>query len=127
MSDSSKTPDAQAKRQAGIEKFTEVMKFEPPDMPGDLFLDTTIEHLFANVWSRPGLSTRDRRLITLTVLMSLGNEMALTLHLDAARKSGDLKDEELDELVLHIAHYLGWPPAAVASSILGRVRAKDNS
>ncbi len=61
------------KRQKGITKFAEVMQFAPPDIPGDVFLDATIEHLFAEVWARPGLGVRERRLITLTVLICLGN------------------------------------------------------
>ncbi len=66
------------------------MQFTPPDIPGDPFLDTTIEHLFADVWARPGLGVRERRLITLTILIAIGNEMTLRLHFGAAMKSGDL-------------------------------------
>jgi 4-carboxymuconolactone decarboxylase len=112
------------KRRKGIEKFAEVMRFTPPDVPGDVFLDATIEHLFADVWARPGLGTRERRLVTLTVLMSLGNEMTLRLHFGAAMKSGDLTDQEIDELILHVAHYGGWPMAAVASQVVRQLRAE---
>jgi len=100
------------------------MQFTPPDIPGDAFLDTTIEHLFGDVWSRPGLSVRDRRLITLTILTALGNEMILRLHFDATMKSGDLSDQEIDELILHVAHYGGWPTAAVASQVVRQLRAE---
>ena len=116
-------PDSD-KRQKGIEKFAEVMQFTPPDIPGDVFLDATIEHLFAEVWARPGLGVRERRLITLTVLICLGNEMTLRLHFGAAMKSGDLTDEQIDELILHVAHYGGWPMAAVASQVVGQLRAE---
>jgi 4-carboxymuconolactone decarboxylase len=112
------------RRRQGLAKFAEVMRFTPPDVPGDVFLDATIEHLFAEVWSRPGLGVRERRLITLTVLICLGNEMALRLHLGAAMKSGDLSDQEIDELVLHVAHYGGWPAAAVASQVVRQLRAE---
>jgi 4-carboxymuconolactone decarboxylase len=112
------------KRQRGIAKFAEVMRFTPPDMPGDVFLDATIEHLFADVWTRPGLGVRERRLITLTVLMCLGNEMTLRLHLGAAHRSGDLSDQEIDELILHVAHYGGWPVAAVAANVVRQLRSE---
>ncbi len=111
-------------RQAGMKKFAEVMTFEPPPPGDNAFLQVTYDHLFAELWSRPGLGTRDRRLITLTVLVALGNELALTLHLGAAMKSGELSDEELDELIVHAAHYAGWPGAAIASQVLARLRAK---
>ena len=103
------------KRQRGLAKFAEVMQFAAPDVAGEPFLDSTIEHLFAEVWARPGLGNRERRLITLTILISLGNELPLRMHLSAAMKSGDLTDAEIDEVILHVAHYAGWSTAAVAS------------
>lgn len=115
------------KRKKGIEKFAEVMQFAPPDLPADTFLDATIEHLFAEVWARPGLGVRERRLVTLTLLMCLGNEMTLKLHFGAAMKSGDLSDTEIDELILHVAHYRGWPAAAVASQVVRQLRSERGS
>lgn len=115
----------QDKRTLGLETFERVMQFPAPDLRGEPFVDSTIEHLFADVWARPGLGIRERRLVTLTILACLGNEMTLRLHFGAARKSGDLSDAELDELVLHLAHYAGWPPAAVASQILRQLRAES--
>ena len=113
-----------AKRSQGRAMFEKVMGFAPPRLEGDLFLETTTDHLFADVWARPGLGVRERRLVTLTVLACLGHEPTLRLHLGAARKSGDLTDAELDELVLHVAHYAGWPCAAVASGVLRALRAE---
>ncbi len=115
---------ASQKRQTGVAKFTEVMGFPPPVTEGDPFLQTTFDHLFAELWSRPGLSRRDRRLITLTVLMTFGSELALNLHFGAAMRSGDLSDQEIDELILHVTHYGGWPTGAVASQVVGRLRAE---
>ena len=112
------------KRHRGLAKFAEVMQFTPPEVPGEPFLDATIEHLFAEVWARPGLGIRERRLVTLSILICLGNELTLRLHFAAAMKSGDLTDEEIDELILHVAHYGGWPMAAVASQVVRQLRAE---
>jgi 4-carboxymuconolactone decarboxylase len=112
------------RRARGVASFEKVMGFEPPALEGDLFLDVTLDHLFAEVWDRPGLSVRDRRLVTLTVLMCLGHEPTLKLHLGAALRTGQLTDAEVDELVLHVAHYAGWPPAAVASQVVRQLRAE---
>ncbi len=109
-------------RQKGIEKFEEVMGFSPPEIE-DAFLDMTLDHLFPNVWGRGQLSRRERRLITLTAIACLGHEPTLTLHLNAAMTSGDLSDKDIDELMLHLAHYAGWPVAAVASGVARRLRA----
>jgi 4-carboxymuconolactone decarboxylase len=111
-------------RKLGLAKFCDVMQFTLPDMPGDVFLDATVEHLFAGVWARPGLGVRERRLITLTILMGMGNEMTMRLHFGAAMKSGDLSDTEIDELILHVAHYGGWPQAAIASQVVRQLRAE---
>jgi len=113
-----------AKRKKGRAKFTEVMQFEPPEMPPEPFLDTTVDYLFADLWSRPGLGVRERRISTLTTLICLGNELALKLHFGAAMKSGDLSDTEIDELILHVAHYGGWPGAAIASQVVRQLRSE---
>ncbi len=112
------------RRARGIQAFEQVMGFKPPALEGDLFLDVTLDHLFADLWTRPGLAVRDRRLITLTVLICLGHEMTLELHLGAALRTGQLTDAEVDELILHVAHYGGWPVAAVASQVVRQLRAE---
>jgi 4-carboxymuconolactone decarboxylase len=93
------------RRERGVAAFERVMGFKPPNLPGDVFLDATLDHLFADVWTRTGLSVRDRRIVTLTVLICLGHEATLKLHLSAAIRTGQLTDAEIDELVLHVAHY----------------------
>jgi len=112
------------KRAKGLECFEKVMGFRPPDVRGDPFLDVTIDHLFAEVWARPGLDVRARRIVTLVVLMILGNEPTLKLHLAATMKQGQLSDTEIDELIVHVAHYAGWPPAAIASQVVRALRAE---
>lgn len=110
-------------RQKGLDKFEEVMGFRPPEID-DAFLDITLDHLFPNVWSRGGLTRRERRLITLTVIMSLGQESALSLHMRAALQSGDLSNSDIDELIIHLAHYAGWPVAALGSTVARQLRAQ---
>jgi len=110
-------------RQKGIAKFEEVMGFTPPEA-NDPFFEMTLDHLFPNVWGRGQLTRRERRLITLTILSCLGHEPTLMLHLNAASKSGDLSDADIDELMLHIAHYAGWPVAALGTGVVRQVRAQ---
>lgn len=109
-------------RERGQKRFAEVMGFPAPELPADPFFDTTLDHLFADLWSRPGLSIRDRRLLTLATLIPLANESVLRLHLRAAMQPGQLSDEEIDEVILHVAHYAGWPGAAVASQVVRQLR-----
>lgn len=111
-------------RAKGLAWFERVMGFRPPDVRGDPFLDATMDHLFPEVWGRPGLDLRARRIATLVVLMCLGHEATLKLHLGAAMRTGQLSDVEIDELILHVAHYAGWPPAAIASQVVRQLRAE---
>ncbi len=110
-------------RQKGVAKFEEVMGFKAPEVD-DLFLDFTLDHLFPNVWARGGLSRRERRLVTLTTIVGLGHEPTLKIHLNAAMKSGDLSDEDIDEFVIHLAHYAGWPAASMAAGVARQLRAE---
>ena len=54
-------------RKKGLEKMNEVYGWEMPDMPGEFFA-LTVDHLFGTIWTRPGLSMRDRRMMLLAVL-----------------------------------------------------------
>lgn len=82
--------------------------------------DYTTKVLFGDVWKRPGLSPRDRSLITVASLVSLYRTNELPVHLRKALDNGVSKDE-LIELVTHLAFYSGWPTASSALSIAQRV------
>ncbi len=69
--------------------------------------------LFADVWERPGLSQRDRSLITVATLVALYRTNELPFHLGRALENGVSKDE-LIELITHLAFYAGWPNAMTA-------------
>lgn len=76
--------------------------------------------LFGEVWERPGLSPRDRSLVTVASLVSLYRINELPFHLKKALENGISKDE-LIELITHLAFYSGWPTANTALPIAQRV------
>ncbi|MCU1348771.1 MAG: pcaC [Acidobacteria bacterium] len=76
--------------------------------------------LFGEVWKRPGLSPRDRSLITVATLIALYRTNELPFHLKRALENGVTKDE-LIEVITHLAFYSGWPTAASAVSIARKV------
>jgi 4-carboxymuconolactone decarboxylase len=76
--------------------------------------------LYGDVWERPGLSKRDRSLITLAALTALGRSDQLPGHLDRALGNGVTRDE-IGELITHLAFYAGWPAAMTAGRIAKRV------
>ena len=80
----------------------------------------TDDVLFGDVWKRPGLSARDRSLITVTTLIALYRTNELPFHLKLALKNGVTR-EELTEVITHLAFYAGWPPASTAVAIARKV------
>lgn len=81
---------------------------------GDDFSRITMGNLFGDVWSRPGLELRDRSMITVAALMVLARENELKQHLRGALNVG-ITREQIQEMVLHLAHYGGWPVAVAAA------------
>ena len=75
---------------------------------------------WGSVWSRDGLSRRERSLITVAQLASLGYWDELALHIGAAIRNGVTRDE-IKEALLHVAGYAGVPAANSANKIAKRV------
>jgi len=82
--------------------------------------ELTQQVLFGDVWERPGLSKRDRSLITVATLVAGYRTNELPFHLKRALENGVTKDE-LVELITHLAFYAGWPAASTAVSIARQV------
>ena len=72
--------------------------------------------LFGEVWERPGLSKRDRSMITVAALIALNRGDQLTGHIDRALANG-VTQEEIGEMVTHLAFYCGWPAGMTAGLI----------
>ena len=72
--------------------------------------------IYGEVWERPGLSRRDRSLITVASLLALGREKQLEGHLARALANGVTRDE-ISELITHLAFYAGWPAAMTAALV----------
>ena len=85
----------------------------PPETPpmrapwGDLapaLTDISNTVLFDDIWQRPGLSPRDRSLITVASLIALYRGNELPFHLRKALENGVTR-EEIIEMVTHLAFY----------------------
>ncbi len=98
------------RRTRGLDKMKDVMGFamEPPD----LFTELTVDAVFGDIWTRPGLTRKERRWISLTLAAASGQAAAYVSHLRAALTSGDISRSEIDEWLAQFAHYAGWPTAA---------------
>jgi len=84
------------------------------------FQDFITRYAWGEIWSRPGLDRRTRSCITLTALVALGRFDELALHIRGARRNG-VTDEEIGEVLLQCAVYLGVPAANSAFAVFRRV------
>jgi 4-carboxymuconolactone decarboxylase len=76
--------------------------------------------LYGDVWERPGLSKRDRSLITVAALIAMYRGDQLTGHIERALANGVTR-EEIGEVITHMAFYSGWPTAMTAGRIAKKV------
>ena len=100
------------RRQRGLKMFEEVyvgiVPVPPPDKQGAFFLQT-IDQLFSEVWSRPNMSIRDRRLVALGAVAALGETEMFEIQIRAAIKKGELTKAQVEDLVLFLPAYISYP------------------
>ena len=94
------------------------------------FQDFITEGAWGKVWARPGLTLRERSLITIALLSALGHDKEVAMHVRACKNTGATK-EDLTEALLHVAVYAGVPAAnrafAVAKQTLAEFDSSDHS
>ena len=83
-------------------------------------IELTESLVYGDIWERPGLSKRDRSLITVAALVALYRPDQLKGHTARALANGVTK-EEIGELITHLAFYAGWPSAMSAAKIAKQV------
>ncbi|MFZ0834690.1 MAG: carboxymuconolactone decarboxylase family protein [Mycobacterium sp.] len=110
-------------RRKGLEKMNEVYGWEMPDMPGEYFA-LTVDHLFGTIWTRPGLSMRDRRMMLLGVLTALNQEELIEVQINAVLQNEELTREELREIAIFLTHYVGFPLGSKLDGAIKRVVSK---
>ena len=115
-------------RAAGLEKMQAVYGFDvdPEQLEGD-FAAYTVDHLFGDVWCRPDLDVPRRRLLTIGVLAALDKKDLLEVQFHSALANGELTEDEVREVVLHLTHYVGWPLATGLNEAAERVIARRRS
>ncbi len=72
------------------------------------FATETVSHLFGDIWSRPNLSIRDRRMLLIGVTATLGRADLVEVQIKAALTNKELDDAQLEEMSLFLAFYVGW-------------------
>jgi len=103
------------KRAAGFEMMKQVYGWDGSDGPGDFF-SMTVEHLFGDVWTREGLTLRERRLLLFGLLVGMNMYDVIGIQLEAALSLEEFEPDELREVVIFLTHYAGWPKGAKLNS-----------
>ena len=84
------------------------------------FQDLITRYAWGEIWSRPGLDRRTRSAITIAMLVALGRERELAMHVRAALRNG-LTADEVKEVLLQAGVYCGVPAGNGAFAIAQRV------
>ncbi|MGA7417119.1 MAG: carboxymuconolactone decarboxylase family protein, partial [Acidimicrobiales bacterium] len=104
-------------RAAAIQMYRDVMTVEPEPATSP-FAQSTLDFVFGRVWSRDGLSRRDRRWVTLACVAGADSLGPIDAHVYAALNSGDITIAEMLEFVLHFAVYCGWPKGSHVEGVI---------
>ena len=87
------------------------------------FQELITEAAWGHVWSRPGLTLRERSCITIALLAALGCDDEFALHIRATARTGASRDD-IREALMHVAIYAGVPAANHAFKIAKRIFAE---
>ena len=120
-----KQRDPGSARARGIAKMQEVYGFSvDPDTIAGPYVAFTVDHLFGEVWTRPELDNRDRRLMTIGVLAALGQSQLVEIQFQSALDREELTEDQVRETVVHLAHYVGWPLSTGINEVAEKVIAR---
>ena len=100
----------------GAEKFAEVNLGPAPGPDSPYMQAGILAFVFGHVWQRPGLSRRDRRLITLPCAAISDAPIPIQAHVTSALHSGDITKQEMDEIALHFSIYYGFAKGEALSA-----------
>ena len=102
------------RRRRGAEMMSKVYAgdVKPPPAGQSAFVDLMLEQVFAEVWTREELSVRDRRLVLIGIIATLGEKDTFQIQVRSALKNGELTPTQVREALIMIANYAGYPRAA---------------
>ncbi len=120
------TPTETTRYERGLAKLAEVDGHagqQVVDSVGDLGR-YIVEFAFGDIYSRPGMSLREREIATVALLTALGGrEPQLRVHMEAALHVG-ITLQEIEEIVLQTVPYAGFPTAINAMTVLTRLKSE---
>jgi 4-carboxymuconolactone decarboxylase len=115
------------RRKRGMQMFDEVyggiVPF-PPEHLHDDFLFNNVDQLFAEVWARPAMPIRERRLFIMGIICAQAEEATFEIQVRAALHKGELTPSDIRELITILPYYVGYPKATRMRYVTQRVLAE---
>ena len=110
------------KREKGLEIMKKMGLLNNEDKPISRdYMAHIVDALYGTIWSRDEIiGLEERSLITVAVLVALNRENELKIHIRGALNLG-ISKEKLEEMILHVAHYSGFPTGVSANQILNDI------
>ncbi len=120
-------PVAAEERHARGDAAYRAVHGQPPPPPSTPFRRSAyLDYLHGEIWTREEhLTRRDRRIISICCCAAVGVAVETRVHLEAALQNGELTLEQLQELVLHFAVYVGWALGRQLDDLLLEVSQQD--
>jgi 4-carboxymuconolactone decarboxylase len=84
------------------------------------------ENAYEQLWTRPGLSLRDRSMVTIAMLIGAGNEHELKVHIRSGLRNG-VTPREIEEMIYQATAYVGFPRASDALAAAAEVVSEQTS
>ena len=112
------------RRKQGLQKMNEVYGWEMPNIEGDPYFDLTVDHLFGTIWSKPGLSMREKRLMTFTCVTAVGSQDLAEIQVNAALLNEEFTEAELKDIGIFLTQYLGFPLGSAFNGAVSKVVAR---
>lgn len=117
-------PAEQVRREVLGDAYVDAALAAAVDDPAALAFQSFVMDKAWSEWTRAGLGRRERSLLTIGMLAALGRDEELAIHLRGATNNG-LTDDELEEVVRHVAAYAGMPAAIATRKAM--VRSRDDA
>jgi len=96
---------------------------------GSPYNEETVAHLFGEIWSRPGLSLRERRLLVMGASAQLGRGDLIETQVYGGLENNEFSEAELREIILQLTPYIGWGKSSASNrginAALARWKAKQ--
>jgi 4-carboxymuconolactone decarboxylase len=118
------------RRARGEKMFNEVyggIVSVPPEAKDAPFIDIMLRNLFGEVWARDVMSVRDRRLLLIGAVAALGEGAIMEIQLRAALRNKELTVEQVNEILVMMASYIGYPRATNLQAAIMRAIAAEKA